>query len=116
MNRRTFLHAASGAVAAACAATPAWRPGAPPVRVAVYDPALEQGRALACNAARIGVPALALGAQCAHDIGTLWHAQLARRLETRAEAPAVALCALRASDRFVLERLAASRGCIVLRT
>ncbi|CAB3779099.1 hypothetical protein LMG28688_00720 [Paraburkholderia caffeinitolerans] len=115
MNRRTFLHAASGAFAAACTVTLAWRPGAPPVRVAIYDPALEQGRALAGKAARMRVPAFALGAQCADDIGTLWHAQLARRLETRAVAPAVALCALRGSDRFVLERLAAPRGCIVLR-
>ncbi|MFX1761851.1 hypothetical protein PWP93_04495 [Paraburkholderia sp. A1RI-2L] len=114
MNRRTFLHATSGAFAAACAATPVWRPGAPPMRVAVYDPALEQGRALARKAARLGVPVFATGAQGADDIGTLWHAQLARRLEPRAEAPAVVLCALRRSDRFVLERLAAARGCIVL--
>ncbi|CAM2187354.1 conserved hypothetical protein [Paraburkholderia sacchari] len=114
MNRRTFLHATSGAFAAACAATPVWRPGAPPMRVAVYDPALERGRALARHAALLGVPAFAPGAQGADDIGMLWHAQLARRLESRAEAPAVVLCALRESDRFVLERLAASRGCIVL--
>ncbi|MCG5073919.1 hypothetical protein [Paraburkholderia tagetis] len=88
-----------------------------PVCMAVYDPTLARGRALAREAARMGVSAFALGAQFGDDIGMLWHAQLARRLETGTEGSAVAhymLCAVRASDRFVLERLTAPRGCIVL--
>jgi hypothetical protein len=122
MNRRTFLHAAGGALAVgACGAGAAASPLAAlqntmrsavqsPLRIAVYDPALAQGRALARAAARRGMPALAAGG----DIGALWYAQLARRLDSPDRAPAVAFCALRASDRFVLERLATPRRCIVL--
>ncbi|MDR3096380.1 MAG: hypothetical protein LBV73_04805 [Paraburkholderia sp.] len=79
----------------------------------------------------MGVPAFALGAPSGDDIGMLWHAQLARRFEASLEAwleasmqahaaahrafrAPHAFCALRASDRFVLERLAAPRGGIVL--
>ncbi|MFD1555942.1 hypothetical protein ACFSHT_09940 [Paraburkholderia silviterrae] len=126
MNRRTFLHATGGALAAAaCAARAATRPldalqstqplpMPGPVRMAVYDPALARGRALARAAARMSVPAFAVGEDFGNDIGMLWHAQFARRFETRADTPVVALCALRASDRFVLERLAAPHRCIVL--
>jgi hypothetical protein len=76
----------------------------------VFDPALAQGRVLARAAARAGCVAWAIGDGCADtadcDIGTLWHARIARRLE-----PGAALTgALRPSDRFVLARLASARG------
>ncbi|WP_028216723.1 hypothetical protein [Paraburkholderia oxyphila] len=131
MKRRTFLYATGGALAAAaCAAraatrpldalalqSPQQRPTPHPVRMAVYDPALAQGRSLARAAARMSMPAFAVGEDFGSDIGMLWHAQLACRFETRADTPVVAHCvlsALRASDRFVLERLAAPHRCIVL--
>lgn len=129
MNRRTFLQAAGGALAtAACAAYAAPHPrplGAlqdalpkSAARIAVYDPALAEGRALARAAARMGMPAFAVEEKFGDDIGMLWHTQLAHRLaihtNSRAEAPAAALCALRASDRFVLERLATRHRCPVL--
>jgi len=77
---------------------------------AVYDPALAQGRVLARAAASAGCVAWAVGDGDAdipdNDIGTLWHARIARRLE-----PGAALIgALRPSDRFVLTRLASARG------
>ncbi|MEM5311552.1 hypothetical protein [Paraburkholderia sp. JHI869] len=80
-----------------------------PVAV-VFDPALARGRVLAREAARAGCVAWAIGDRCSDvadtDIGTLWHARIARRLE-----PGTALIgALRASDRFVLARLAGARG------
>lgn len=87
-------------------------------RVAVYDPTLSRGRALARAAARRGVPAFALADAVCDDIGVLWHMRLARRFEAcRTDAPLdaqCAICALRASDRFVLERLATPRRWIVL--
>ncbi|MEX3915351.1 hypothetical protein AB4Y36_21265 [Paraburkholderia sp. BR10936] len=77
---------------------------------AVFDPALEQGRVLARAAARAGCVAWAIGDGCADtadsDIGTLWHARIARRLEPGADLTG----ALRPSDRFVLARLASARG------
>ncbi|HKT97969.1 MAG TPA: hypothetical protein VJS30_15770 [Paraburkholderia sp.] len=130
MNRRTFLHAAGGTLAAACAARAAAYPrpfGAQQdamqlpmqsaMRIALYDPTLARGQALARAAARMSVPAFALEGENGGDIGMLWHTQLARRVEVSPDAPVAALCALcalRASDRFVLERLAAPRRCIVL--
>ncbi|QGZ54893.1 hypothetical protein [Paraburkholderia acidiphila] len=76
----------------------------------VFDPALARGRVLAQKAAYAGCVAWALadhgGAMTDDDIGNLWHARIARRLE-----PGAALIgALRPSDRFVLERLASARG------
>ncbi len=76
----------------------------------VFDPALARGRALAQEAACAGCVAWAIGDHgggvADDDIGTLWHARIARRLE-----PGAALIgALRPSDRFVLERLANARG------
>lgn len=76
----------------------------------VFDPALARGRGLAREAARAGCVAWAIGeggdGMAGNDIGTLWHARIARRLE-----PGAALIgALRPSDRFVLERLANVRG------
>ncbi|WP_322046883.1 hypothetical protein [Paraburkholderia sp. J67] len=106
MKRRTFLVSMSAAalpgarfVASPCAAT----------RMALYDPALVQGRLLARHAACTGLPALALD----DDIGALWHAQRAR-LAAHAGRPAIVLCALRGSDRFVFERLATPRGVLVI--
>ena len=122
MNRRTFLYAAGGALALdVCSARAQARPLAAlqnamqsamqePLRIAIYDPALARGRMLAREAERKGVPAFA----AADDIGALWYAQLAGRIGSSDRTPAVALCALRASDRFVLERLAVPRGCIVV--
>ncbi len=129
MNRRTFLQAAGGALAtAACAAYAARHSRSLGVlkdampksaaRMAVYDPALAEGRALARAAARMDIPAFAVGEKFGDDIGMLWHAQLSNRFavrtDCRTEAPVAALCALRASDRFVLERLAARHRCLVL--
>ncbi|MEX3978971.1 hypothetical protein AB4Y45_08290 [Paraburkholderia sp. EG287A] len=120
MDRRAFLCDAGAVVlGAAWQAHPlsvaigerAPRAGAAFARsVAVYDPALAQGRVLARAAARAGCVAWAIGDGCADtaasDIGTLWHARIAQRLE-----PGAALTgALRPSDRFVLARLASARG------
>jgi hypothetical protein len=71
--------------------------------VAVFDPTLAEGRMLAHRARCAGCVAWAIGD---NDIGRLWHAQLARRLEPGASL----IGALRPSDHFVLARLAASRS------
>lgn len=109
MDRRTFLcETALVLVGAACRAWPACGAGAEPfgsADAAVFDPALAGGRALARHAARTGIEAWS-----ADDIGMLWHAQLARRVTPRARL----IAALRPSDQFVLTRLAASRGGVVL--
>ncbi|WP_322053773.1 hypothetical protein [Paraburkholderia bannensis] len=109
MNRRNFM------VSMGAAALPVARfvrcvrfaPAiAVPLRIALYDRAQPQGDALARYAAHAGIASLALQ----DDIGALWHAQMAGRVR----APAIALCALRASDRFVIERLATRRGITVI--
>ncbi|MCX5540339.1 hypothetical protein M3A49_12675 [Paraburkholderia sp. CNPSo 3076] len=121
MDRRAFLYDAGAVVlGAACQAHPlsvAFGERVPRAGAvldvpgaAVFDPALAQGRVLANVAARAGCVAWAIGDGCADmansDIGTLWHAHIARRLE-----PGAALIgALRPSDRFVLARLASARG------
>jgi hypothetical protein len=71
--------------------------------VAVCDPTLAEGRALARRAASAGYVAWNVADG---DIGGLWHAQIVRHIAPRA----VLVGALRASDRFVLARLAAARG------
>jgi hypothetical protein len=71
--------------------------------VAVFDPTLAEGRMLAQQARRAGYLAWSVGDS---DIGALWHAQLAHRLEPGASL----IGALRPSDRFVLARLATSRS------
>jgi hypothetical protein len=100
MNRRTFLMAMSAFPFARI--TP---PLAASESIALYEPALAQGRALAHYAERAGILSFALH----DDIGVLWHAQRAR-LTGHAGSPASVLCALRDSDRFVLERFAAPHG------
>jgi hypothetical protein len=74
-------------------------------RIALYDSALAQGRALALHAARAGITTFSLH----DDIGMLWHAHLAAH-----QAHTVVLCALRGSDRFVFERLATRQHFIVI--
>ncbi|RQH07512.1 hypothetical protein [Paraburkholderia dinghuensis] len=108
MDRRTFLCETGGTLlGAACnvpfARTVAVRASA---RVAVFDPALASGRVLAGYAARAGIAAW----PATDDIGTLWHAKLARR----AGPLTPMITALRPSDQFVLTRFAASRGAVVL--
>lgn len=123
MDRRTFLCETGGALlGAACGVPFSWispmsaiAPVAAIARrdavranacIAVFDPALSRGRALARYAARAGIEAW----PAATDIGLLWHAGLARRAVSRGTVIAV----LRPSDRFVLTRLAASGGVGVL--
>lgn len=78
----------------------------PPLRIALYDCALPQGRTLARYAAQAAIPSLVLQ----DDIGILWHAQIAAHIRE----PVIAVCALRASDRFVIERLATRCGIAVI--
>ena len=118
MDRRAFLCDAGAVALGAAWQTHALRvalgDSAPRASAAagavVFDPALARGRVLAREAARAGCVAWAIGERgdgtADNDIGTLWHARIARRLE-----PGTALIgALRPSDRFVLERLANARG------
>ena len=125
MNRRTFLRDA-GAVALGTACQAHALPLAFAERVpdasapwsavsgAVFDPSLAQGRELAREAARAGCVAWAIGDLAddlaVGDIGALWHARMARRLERGV----TLIGALRPSDRFVLERLAMARGVTLL--
>ncbi|WP_233881717.1 hypothetical protein [Paraburkholderia flagellata] len=121
MDRRAFLYDAGAVALGAAWQTHALRVAlgkrAPRASAApnapdgvVFDPAIARGRVLAREAAQAGCVAWAIGERgdgaADDDIGTLWHARIARRLE-----PGTALIgALRPSDRFVLERLANARG------
>ncbi|WP_052391827.1 hypothetical protein [Paraburkholderia bannensis] len=109
MNRRNFM-VSMGAAALPVARFVRYVRFAPaiavPARIALYDRALPQGDALARYAALAAIPSLALQ----DDIGALWQAQMAGRVR----APVIALCALRASDRFVIERLATQQGITVI--
>jgi hypothetical protein len=112
MDRRTFLLETTGAfcAAAGCAiygVRSTERDGlAAAACCVVFDPTLEQSRALARCAARAGVDAWPVE----DDIGMAWHTQLARRIGVRTRVVA----ALRPADVFVLTRLAAARGVFVL--
>ncbi|MBB3259587.1 hypothetical protein F4827_004462 [Paraburkholderia bannensis] len=110
MKRRSFLKSLGVAATPLVRFTP---PLVAPERIALYDRDLAKGRTLAHYARRAGMPAWSLRDAAADDIGMLWHVQLAA-FPARTDAPTVALCALRASDRFVLERLAGPRGFIVI--
>lgn len=110
MKRRSFLKSLGAAAVPLTVLTPL---PAAPARVALYDSALAEGLALAHHAARAGIATLSLRDLAGDDIGMLWHAHLAA-FPARADTPTVALCALRASDRFVLERLARPHGFIVI--
>jgi len=107
MDRRTFLCETGGALLGAACNVPAARGAAAHALtcIAVFDPALAHGRALAYHAARERIDAWA----AADDIGMLWHVQIARR----AGPGTPMIAALRPSDQFVLTRLAASRGAVV---
>ncbi|WP_321887412.1 hypothetical protein [Paraburkholderia bannensis] len=109
MNRRNFMMS-MGAATLPVARIVRFVRFAPeiaaPGRIALYERALPQGEALARYAALAAIPSLALQ----DDIGALWHAQMAGRVR----APVIALCALRASDRFVIERLATQHGITVI--
>ncbi|MFC0575547.1 hypothetical protein [Paraburkholderia solisilvae] len=118
MNRRTFV--AAGAWYSGGMRMPAWLAGvcvaadraAPsgPARsretLAIFDAALAQAGAFADEALRLRMPIFDSG----DDIGTLWHMTLAPRL---AHAPAVLIGFTRASDFFVLTRLASRPGRLV---
>jgi hypothetical protein len=104
MKRRSFLK--SSCVAAMSMVR--FRPSlALPERIALYDSALAQGHMLAHHAARAGITTFALH----DDIGMFWHSHLAAH-----RAHTIALCALSASDRFVLERLATRQQFTVIDT
>ena len=125
MDRRTFLRDA-GAVAlgSACQAHslglafagPVPHASAPwsAVTGAVFDPSLAHGLELAREAARAGCVAWATGDLAADlaigDVGELWHARMVRHIERGA----TLIGALRPSDRFVLARLAMTRGVTLL--
>lgn len=110
MKRRTFLVAmGSLPILPMVSIAPIAQALAAPGLVALYEPALAQGRALAQYAARVGMTSLALQ----DDIGTLWHTQRAR-VGRRGGSQTIVLCALRDSDRFVLERLAVPSGTMVI--
>lgn len=111
MDRRTFLYETGGTLLGAACNVP-FIPFTRAVAarthacVAVFDPVLAPGRALADYAVRTGIEAW----PATDDIGILWHARLLQRAGPRT--PMIA--ALRPSDQFVLTRLAASRGAVVL--
>lgn len=106
MDRRTFLCETGGALLCAACDAPFARAADVGACVAVFDPALAAGRALARYAAGAGIEAWPAG----DDIAALWHARLARRAALRTPV----LAALRPSDAFVLTRLASARGAAVV--
>jgi hypothetical protein len=109
MDRRTFLCETGGALlGAACHAHRDEQDAEPHARVciAVFDPARVEGRWLAQRALRAGIAAWPVS----DDIGLIWHTQIARRAGPRM----AMIAALRPSDQFVLTRLAAARGAVVL--
>jgi hypothetical protein len=112
MNRRTFVK--TGAWLAVAGGLPPQAVAAPGrVRTMVLvDPALPASRALADVVAR---RAAAARLEIGDDVGTLWYAKLAPWL-VKAPTQAWVIGALRASDGFVLRRLAASAGCRVSET
>lgn len=107
MKRRRFIGVSCGVYVACCTiglrrSQAALQRGA---RIAVVDLRLAHGVALARHAARAGMMTFAVD----DDIGALWYTRLAGVGEG-----ALMLCALRDSERFVLERLALSRRCVVV--
>ncbi len=116
MNRRTFI--AAGTWFSACGALSPWFAdaadeadaaaiaGAHPTRLALFDSTLAQAGAFVDYTARRRIPAFDIG----DDIGALWYRALAPRV---ARQPVVLLGLARASDFFVLARLALRPGRIV---
>lgn len=117
MKRRTFVVAAGVPLAVLVDyAWPAYARGVAKkadalqgIAFVLADRHLARGRELARLAARAGVPVIETG----DDIGMLWHTTLVHRL-TGKEASFVGV--VRASDAFVLARLAASSHRIEQRT
>ncbi|QCP49945.1 hypothetical protein FAZ95_12615 [Trinickia violacea] len=102
MDRRTFVKASTWMSAAACVpprvAAALERAGT----IVLVDTSLPASRAFAAaTAARRAMPFMEIGG----DAGMFWHATLAPHL---AQANALAIGVLRASDGFVLRQLAAS--------
>jgi hypothetical protein len=118
VKRRTFI--AAGAWYSSGVLMPTWLAGAclaaeraapsGPARaretLAVFDGSLAQAGSFADEALRLRIPIFDSG----DDIGTVWHTMLAPRL---ARAPAVLIGFTRASDFFVLTRLALRPGRLV---
>lgn len=117
MKRRTFVVAAGVPLAALVDyAWPAYAHGVAKkadasrgIAFVLVDEHLARGRELARLAARAGLPVIETG----DDVGMLWHTALGPRL-TGKEASFVGV--VRASDAFVLARLAASSHRIEQRT
>lgn len=120
MDRRTFIGDAGGAVLWAAWPATTWivpalaravstsnEPMAATC-VAVFDPSLEQGRRLARDAMRVGIPSFAVAAD--DDVGTLWHECIAPLVGHHTRL----VGALRASDAFVLTRLAHTLCCTTI--
>jgi hypothetical protein len=93
---------AEAACAVPCGSTPAFGRET----LAVFDATLAQADAFADHAARLRIPAFDIG----DDIGALWHTALAPRA---ARAPVALIGFTRASDFFVLTRLALRPGRLV---
>lgn len=100
MDRRTFVMTGAWLSAAGCALPWMARAARTPNTIAVVDANLASGRAFAEYLTRQDTPIFEVG----DDIGTLWYTTLATRL---AAAPGPMIGFTRASDYFVLGRLAA---------
>ena len=101
MDRRTFVMTSAWFSAAGCALPWMARAARVPNTIGVVDANLPSGRAFADYLIRRNMPVLEVG----DDIGTLWYMTLAPRL---AALPGPLIGFTRASDYFVLGRLAAS--------
>ncbi|MDE1184656.1 hypothetical protein [Paraburkholderia sp.] len=108
MNRRAFM-AATTSVAAAAFGPLAWHELAlrgdsshASNTIIVIDASLDPAASVSAFARRTGAPVFDVGGG-ASDVGTLWFSTLAARLNTL---PARLIGCTRASDYFVLERLA----------
>jgi hypothetical protein len=108
MDRRTFMMTSAWFSTAACAWPQRSHAAGAHSALAVVDVSLASGRAFANYAPRLNVPVFEVD----DDIGRLWYTTLAPRL---AAAPARLICVTRASDGFVLARLAASSRFTMLR-
>ncbi|MFC0398954.1 hypothetical protein [Paraburkholderia rhizosphaerae] len=77
--------------------------------LALFDATLAQADAFTRHASRLRIPAFDIG----DDIGALWHTALAPRVT---QTPSTLLGLIRASDFFVLTRLALRPDRLVART
>jgi hypothetical protein len=78
---------------------------------AIFDATLAQADAFAGHAARLSIPAFEIGND--NDVGALWHTSLAARVAN--VPPSTLIGFTRASDFFVLTRLALRPGRLVAR-